>query len=142
MKHLIVYSHPNPKSFSHAIFETATETLKSNNHEMVVRDLYSLNFDPVLKASDFVSIQAGDITSDIKEEQNHVTWCDIMTMIYPVWWTGLPAMFKGYIDRVFSHGFAYAIGDKGIEQLLAGEKVIIFNTQGTPREIYDAIGNV
>jgi NAD(P)H dehydrogenase (quinone) len=140
MKHLIVYSHPNPKSFCHAIFETVTETLKSSGHEIVIRDLYNLNFDPILKASDFVAMQTGKITNDIKEEQNYIIWSDIMTMIHPVWWTGLPAMFKGYIDRVYSHGFAYAIGEKGLEQLLTGKKVIIFNTQGTPKEIYDASG--
>ncbi|MCX6227100.1 MAG: NAD(P)H-dependent oxidoreductase [Bacteroidia bacterium] len=140
MKHLIVYSHPNPKSFCHAIFKTVTETLKSNSHEVVIRDLYNLNFDPILKASDFVAMQTGNITNDIKEEQNYIIWSDIMTIIHPVWWTGLPAMFKGYIDRVYSHGFAYAIGEKGLEQLLTGKKVIIFNTQGTPKEIYDASG--
>ena len=140
MKHLIVYSHPNPKSFCHAIFETVTKTLKSNGHEVVIRDLYNLNFDPILKASDFVAMKTGNITNDIKEEQNYIIWSDIMTMIHPVWWTGLPAMFKGYIDRVYSHGFAYAIGEKGLEQLLTGKKVIIFNTQGTPKEIYDASG--
>ena len=140
MNHLIVYSHPNPKSFCHAILEVVTETLKANGHDAVVRNLYEMNFDPVLKTSDIAAMQSGNIPDDIKEEQRLIMWSDIMTMIYPVWWTGIPAMFKGYIDRVYSHGFAYAIGDKGLEQLLTGKKVIIVNTQGTPKEMYDASG--
>jgi NAD(P)H dehydrogenase (quinone) len=140
MKHLIVYSHPNPKSFCHAILEEVIKTLKLRNHDLVVRDLYDLKYNPVLSTSDFVAIQSGNIPHDVKEEQNFIIWSDIITVIHPVWWTGIPAMFKGYIDRVFSHGFAYAIGDKGLEQLLKGKKVIIFNSQGTPKEIYDASG--
>ncbi len=61
-------------------------------------------------------------------------------MIYPIWWTGLPAILKGYIDRVFSYGFAYALGEEGIMKLLAGKKGFIINTHGTPNEIYDQIG--
>lgn len=140
MKHLIVYAHPNPESFCHAILEVVTDTLKAKGHEVVHRNLYSMNFDPVLKASDFAAMQSGKMPDDIKEEQRLITWADTITAIYPIWWTGIPAMFKGYIDRVFSHGFAYAIGDKGLEQLLAGKKAIIINTTGTPKEIYDASG--
>jgi len=99
-----------------------------------------MHFDPILKASDFVTMQSGSYPADIQEEQRYITWSDIMTMIHPVWWTSLPAMFKGYIDRVYAHGFAYAIGDRGLEQLLTGKKVIVFNTQGTPKEIYHASG--
>ncbi len=139
-KHLIVYSHPNPKSFCHAILETIQETLKSKGHEIVVRDLYAIAFNPVLKGSDFVGIKSGNLPADIKEEQRHIQWADTMTFIYPIWWTGLPAMMKGYIDKVYSFGFAYNVGTKGIEGLLSSKNVIIFNTQGTPQETYTANG--
>ncbi len=49
-------------------------------------------------------------------------------------------MIKGYIDRVFSHGFAYRIGANGVEKLLTGKKVVVFNTQGTPADIYERSG--
>ncbi|HAJ26035.1 MAG TPA: NAD(P)H dehydrogenase [Syntrophus sp. (in: bacteria)] len=140
MKHLVVYSHPNPQSFNHAILETVTETLKAKGHEVVVRDLYAVGFDPVLKATDFEGIQSGNLPQDIKAEQGHIAWADVMTFIHPVWWTGLPAMFKGYIDRVFCYGFAYSFDDKGLVPHLKGKKVLIVNTQGTPKAAYDASG--
>lgn len=54
--------------------------------------------------------------------------------------TGLPAILKGYVDRVFSYGFAYAYGEAGIDKLLKGKKGLIINTHGTPKEIYDEMG--
>ncbi|MCX5857675.1 MAG: NAD(P)H-dependent oxidoreductase [Deltaproteobacteria bacterium] len=140
MKHLIIYSHPNPGSFCHAILEVVEETLALKKHDIVVRDLYALGFDPVLKAADFAEMQSGKTPADIKAEQDHIAWSDMMTIIHPVWWTGLPAMIKGYIDRVFSYGFAYSTDAKGIVKLLTDKKVIIFNTQGTPEPLYEKSG--
>ncbi len=140
MKALVVYSHPNPASFCHAILETVAETLKTKGHDVVIRDLYALKFDPVLKPADFEGIQAGKIPGDIKAEQDHIAWADLMVVIHPVWWTGLPAMIKGYIDRVFSYGFAYSVNDQGIVKLLGDKKVVILSTQGTPQEAYEASG--
>jgi len=140
MKVLVLYSHPNPKSFCHAVLETAAEALKAKNHEVVVRDLYAMGFDPVLKPTDFEGIGAGNPPADIKAEQNHIAWADTLIVIHPVWWTGIPAMLKGYIDRVFSYGFAYSVNEQGIVKLLGGKRAFIINTQGTPQEPYDASG--
>lgn len=141
MKHLIVYCHPNPDSFNNAIVETFTEALKQQGNEVVIRDLYKMGFDPVLKGSDFDALREGNPPDDIKIEQELVKWADAFTMIYPIWWTGLPALIKGYIDRVFSYGFAYAYGEDGsINKLLTGMKGLIINTHGTPSEIYSKTG--
>ncbi len=140
MNHLIVYSHPNPKSFCHAILETAVKALQSKGHEVVVRDLYALDFDPVLKGSDFVGFQSGNIPADIKAEQEKISGAEVITLIYPIWWTGMPAMMKGYIDRVFSLGFAYTAGEWGPIGLLTEKKAIIFNTTGMAKELYDESG--
>ncbi|MCP3740723.1 NAD(P)H-dependent oxidoreductase [Rossellomorea sp. BNER] len=140
MKHLVVYAHPHPESFNHAILETTVSALEKNGHEVEVRDLYALDFQPVLKPSDLKAIKTGKTPSDIKIEQEFVAQTDAITLIYPIWWTGLPAILKGYIDRVFSYGFAYSYGEKGINQLLAGKKGFIINTHGTPKEIYDEMG--
>jgi NAD(P)H dehydrogenase (quinone) len=140
MKYLIVYSHPNPKSFCHAILETVTNALAAGKKDFAVRDLYALGFDPVLKAGDFEALQSGNIAADIKTEQGHIAAADILIVIHPVWWTGLPAMIKGYIDRVFSYGFAYSVDASGIIKLLTGKKVIVFNTQGTPQQVYEQAG--
>jgi NAD(P)H dehydrogenase (quinone) len=140
MKHLIIYSHPNPKSFNYAIKETFANALKEKNHEVRVRDLYEINFDPVLKGSDFVALQKGSVAPDVKTEQDNIKWADVITFVYPIWWTGLPARIKGYIDRVMTFGFAYKIDAKGVTGLLSDKKVYLFNTTGTPEEHYKNIG--
>lgn len=103
-------------------FRNSKSELEGKGHEVRVRDTYELNFNPVLGASDFISFSQGNTPEDIKEEQEHISWADSITFIYPVWWAGLPAILKGYVDRVFSHGFAYAYGENGIEKLLSGKK--------------------
>ncbi|MBT2695949.1 NAD(P)H-dependent oxidoreductase [Bacillus sp. ISL-40] len=136
MNHLIVYAHPNPNSYNHAILETTVNTLKENGHEVSVRDLYALNFEPVLRFEG-----KGEVPPDIKTEQEFITKADVITFIYPIWWTGLPAILKGYVDRVYSYGFAYEYAEDGtINKLLSGKKGLIINTYGTPKEIYDSIG--
>lgn len=140
MKCNVIYSHPNPKSFCHAILETVVDVLKSKKNEVEIRDLYGIGFDPVLKGSDFTALQSGEMPHDIKKEQNLITWADYLIMIHPVWWTGLPAMIKGYIDRVLSYGFAYSIDADGVHGLLKGKKVVILNTQGTPEGVYESSG--
>lgn len=140
MKHLIVYAHPNPTSLNHSILDTAVNTLKKHGHEVVVRDLYALDFQPVLKPEDTVAMKAGQTPNDIKTEQTFISEADVITFISPIWWTGLPAILKGYVDRVFAYGFAYASGEEGILKLLKGKKGLIINTHGTPKEIYDEIG--
>ncbi|MCM8775297.1 MAG: NAD(P)H-dependent oxidoreductase [Candidatus Omnitrophica bacterium] len=136
MKHLIVYCHPNPKSFNHAVKETFVLALKQKGQDVRVRDLYDLNFDPVLKGSDFAAFQEGNVPEDIRREQEQIRWADVITFIFPIWWTGMPARMKGYIDRVFSHGFAYVMDEKGLRGLLGSKKMIIFNTCGTPEDVY------
>ncbi|MBE7683813.1 NAD(P)H-dependent oxidoreductase [Paenibacillus sp. P13VS] len=140
MKHLIVYAHPHADSFNRAILNTAVEALEAQGHEVVVRDLYALEFQPVLSAADTTSMRAGQNPQDITTEQKFITDADAITFIYPIWWTGLPAILKGYVDRVFAYGFAYASGEAGIEKLLTGKKGLIINTHGTPSDIYDQIG--
>ncbi|MFC5652357.1 NAD(P)H-dependent oxidoreductase [Paenibacillus solisilvae] len=141
MNHLIVAAHPNPESFNHAILQTAVQALKAKGHEVVVRDLYALQFEPVLTLEDFSALRTGQIPSDIKAEQEYIASADVITFVYPIWWTGLPAILKGYVDRVFAYGFAYAYGKDGtIEKLLPGKKGLFINTHGTPGEIYDSNG--
>ncbi len=141
MHRLIVYAHPNPKSFCNAIKEAVYSEFISKGDKVTVRDLYGIGFDPVLKGSDLEALHAGSIPSDIKQEQSYLKEAEVFTFIYPIWWTGQPALLKGYFDRVFSHGFAYAIDENhNIQQLLKGKKAIIFNTMGTPEDIYEQSG--
>lgn len=141
MNHLIVFAHPHAESFNHAILNAAVEALQSNGHEVSVRDLNQLRFNPVLTTEDTAALREGNIPADIKTEQEFLAKADVVTFIYPIWWTGLPAILKGYVDRVFSYGFAYQYNaEGGIDKLLAGKKGLLVNTYGTPGEIYESIG--
>lgn len=141
MKQLIVFCHPNQMSFCSAIMQKVVETYQSIGDEIVIRDLYKLGFDPILKGKDFEALKSGNLPEDIRTEQNYIRQSDIVTFIYPIWWTGLPALLKGYIDRIFLYGFAYALDENmNVQPLLKGKKAIIINTSGAPNEYYDEIG--
>ena len=73
MKYLVVYAHPNQKSFNHAIKEAVVEELSIAGKETSVRDLYALDFNPVLKGEDFIALQKGTVLDDVKEEQEYIS---------------------------------------------------------------------
>lgn len=140
MRHLIIYAHPNENSLNHNLLNTVIETLQSHNEEIIVRDLYKIGFDPVFSLEDMQGQFQGKLSDDVKTEQEHISWAEQITFIYPIWWTGLPAIMKGYIDRVFSYGFAYRY-DQGIQKgLLKGKKTVIINTHGKSHEEYEKMG--
>lgn len=140
MNHLIILAHPNTKSFGKAIGETVSKASASRGFTTKMKDLYSENFNPVLGPSDFEAFGSGKIPADIKAEQDLINWADIISFVYPTWWTGLPAILKGYIDRVFSYGFAYEVQNGAVEGLLKGKRVRLFSTTGTPDSVYDSNG--
>lgn len=136
MNHLIVYAHPRKESFNHAILKTAVRGLQAHRHEVVVRDLYAMEFQPVISSSEIL----GGVGEEIEQEQEYLKWADVITFIYPIWWTGLPAIVKGYIERVFTYGFAYRYVNGEQKGLLKGKKAIIINTQGKSHAQYAASG--
>ncbi len=138
MKISIVYSNHHSGNFNEELLNTLTDSLIENGHEIAVRDLYKMDFNPVLKTSDFESISSGNIPKDILREQEFVKWADLLVFIYPLWWGGMPAILKGYIDRVFSWGFAYkSNGSGGTYPLLTGKKAIVMSTMGQSRADYE-----
>ena len=140
MKYLILYAHPNPKSFNHAVLETVMDALAKAGKEVSVRDLYAQNFNPVLSANDLAGMVQGQLQPDVMAEQAFISSADLLVVIYPLWWAGMPAILKGYIDRVFTDGFAYHISETGIEALLKSKKVLLITTTGAPQEMYEASG--
>ncbi len=140
MKHLIVYVNPETESFSHRILETVKEYSLGNGHEVEVRDLYKMDFNPVLSGEEIEALDRdGSVPDDVKTEQKYLDWAEVVTFIYPIWWM-IPAMMKGYFDRVFSYEYAYVYTDKGPKGLLTGKKVFRLNPMGTHREVYEKNG--
>ena len=134
MRHLVVAAHPSVRSFNHAVVEAYTSELIERGHRVECRDLYAASFNPVLSARDLAAVARGKLAKDIKVEQAAIRRADVLTFISPLWWSGFPAMLKGYLDRVFCAAFAYVI--KGGDYLpgLSGKKGAIITTSGATAE--------
>jgi NAD(P)H dehydrogenase (quinone) len=87
-----------------------------------------------MSARDLAAIGHGKASKDIREEQAAMRRADVVTLISPLWWSGFPAMLKGYLDRVFCEGFAYVIKRGEYLPGLAGKKGVIITTSGASKE--------
>ena len=126
MKILLVYAHMEERSFNAAMREVALERLKAGGHEVRVSDLHAMNFDPVPRAGDFAApsdpgyirydieqrhaMATGGFSADIRDELDKLLWCDCLILQFPLFWFSLPAILKGWIDRVFVNGVVYGGG--------------------------------
>lgn len=137
MNHLIIYANHSHTSFNQAILNELHEKISRQGFEVKVRDLYDMNFQPVLTNAEINDLRSGIVMSDVAIEQDFIRWADVIHFIYPIWWTGMPAILKGYIDRVYSYGFAYLSGKDGAIGLLKGKKVFVYNTLGQSKEEYE-----
>lgn len=136
MKHLIVYVNPEEESFSHEIKEYVLKYSKEKGHEVQLRDLYKIDFNPILSVEDLKLEKEGKVLDDVRLEQDYIDWSEIITFIYPIWWQ-IPAMMKGYFDRVFTYGYAYKMIKGKPTGLLARQKVLKYNPAGSPRELFE-----
>lgn len=134
MRILVVYAHPNPESFNGAILKTVVGEIDKRGHECEIHDLYRQRFQPVLTGDDFDEFNRARIPPDIAHERQAVKAADVVFFIHPVWWFGMPAILKGWVERVFTYGFAYSHDSKGVKPLLAGKKAIVVNTTGAPEK--------
>ena len=135
MNTLVIYAHPNPTSFCQALTAEIARVLEAGGHAVRIRDLYALGFEPVLQVADFEAFAAGRVPEDIAAEQAQIRWAEVLVFVYPMWWYGWPAILKGYIDRVFSHGFAYEDTPTGPRGLLAGKAAFVVQTAGATDEV-------
>lgn len=143
MNHLIIYANPSPESFSNAIMTVAREVSMRKGHKTEIRDLYSMGFDPVLKGVDLRLMCEHRIPEEIKREKEYIDWANLLTFIYPIWWTGMPAIMKGYMDKVFFYDIISKQEKKhGFSEELKDKKAIIFNTMATSNEAYNEDGTI
>lgn len=134
--HLIIFAHPNQNSFTRAMVDRVIAASEQAGANVILRDLYEMNFNPVLSAVEM----KGELPSEILQEQQYIRDADFITLIYPLWWMGFPAILKGYLDRVLSHGFAYKTDAKGSVGLLQGKKIQQFINMGSNEAEYQANG--
>ena len=123
MKALIVHAHTEPQSFCAAMKQEAVQTLRADGWEVQVSDLYAQGFNPIASAADFGSrarpeylvyaleqrhaSQAGTLAPDIAAELEKLLWADLLILNFPIFWTSVPAILKGWIDRVMVSGVCY-----------------------------------
>jgi NAD(P)H dehydrogenase (quinone) len=132
MKHAIILAHPNRDSFNAAVANAYAEAVRAFGDEVVMRDLYHLNFDPRLKALEMPWAKGYAPGEDVLIERAMLKDAKVFVFVYPLWFNAPPAMLKGYIDRVFGYGFGYEAGGGGSAPLLTGRCLISFTTSGAP----------
>jgi len=133
MNHLIVVAHPVAESFTMALARTFAGELEQLGHAHRTHDLYRMGFDPVLRASELdASGTSPTPDSAVLEAQRCLRAADVLTVIYPLWWLSMPAILKGYIDRVFARGFAYEARGGQVHGLLTGKKCVLITLSGAP----------
>ena len=140
MRHLIIKALHRNESFLAEVTEKLTSELTYSGSKVNIRDLYAENFQPVLSRDDFTALKNNRLPEDILREQEYIQNADLLWVIFPIWWTSMPAILKGYIDRIFLSGFAYRMKSDRLEGLLTNKKVIILNSMGMSREEYTNTG--
>jgi NAD(P)H dehydrogenase (quinone) len=157
MNVLIVHAHPEPQSFTTAMKDLAVQELGNAGHQVAVSDLYAMNFNPVASAADFGSRKNPDylvyaleqrinyenqtIAPDIAAEIEKLVAADLVIFSFPLYWFSVPAILKGWIDRVLVSGLTYG-GKRFYNQGgLKGKKAILSFTLGGREHMFgpDAI---
>jgi NAD(P)H dehydrogenase (quinone) len=156
MNVLIVHAHPEPKSFNAAMTATASTTLAETGHVVRVSDLYAMDFDPRSSRANFLAAkdpdyfkpqieemhasETGGFAPAIAAELDKLAWCELMIWQFPLWWFGLPAALKGWVDRVFAMGRVYGgnhIYETGTQR---GKRALLSLTTGGPADAYQPEG--
>lgn len=161
---LIVHAHPEPKSLTSALKDHAVEVLAMLGHQVRVSDLYRSGWSAVAGPADFLSpiqperlvyaaesanaFAGGTQNSDIQAEQEKLLWADAVLLSFPLWWFSMPAILKGWVERVFALGFAYGVGvhegerwgDRYGEGTLSGRRAMLTVTIGGRESHYDPRG--
>ncbi|TYO66459.1 NAD(P)H-dependent oxidoreductase [Bradyrhizobium hipponense] len=164
MKVLIVSAHPEPRSLNGSLRDVAVRALEAQGHEVRVSDLYAQGWKSDVDHADFPSLptearlapaaaskqafESGTLTDDVKAEIEKLLWADVLILQFPLWWFSMPAILKGWVDRVFAYGFAYGVGehsdkrwgDRYGEGTLAGKRAMLIVTAGGWQEHYSARG--
>jgi NAD(P)H dehydrogenase (quinone) len=156
MKILIVNAHPEPQSFCSSLYNAALETLTAAGHQVRTSDLYPMGFDPVSDRRNYTTVkdpgylkpqveelhasEVGGFVPELDAEMNKVEWCDLMIWHFPLWWFSVPAMLKGWYDRVFAMGRFYGYGHIYETGVLKGRRAMLSLTTGGALEHYTAEG--
>jgi len=132
VKHAVIVAHPARTSLNAAIARTYVETVEGLGDEVIVRDLYAIQFDPRLRAPEIPGPRAPKFRPDVLRERAILADVEVFAFVYPLWFNAPPAILKGYVDRVFGMGFGFKPDFGGTRPALTGRKLISFTTSGAP----------
>lgn len=140
---LIVTAHPDPASFTHATvarFVAGIETVPGTSHEVV--DLIAEGFDPRFTSADDDAFDGRtSVGAEVVTQQQRLDRADVLVLLFPVYWWSMPAVMKGWIDRVFVSGWAFVEEpDEGMTRLLGRLKGRVVAIGGTNRGTYERRG--
>jgi len=154
MKILLVYAHPEPRSLNGSLKDFAVKRLEYAGHIVQISNLYAMKWKASLDANDSMDRQAdarfdpalesrrafenGRQSTDIALEQDKLRWADTVILQFPLWWFSMPAILKGWVERVYANGFAYGVGehsdahwgDRYGEGAMAGKRAMLIVTTG------------
>ena len=142
MKTLIVYAHPETKGHCPLILKGVEEWHKQHQIDYELIDLYRIKYDPYLHEEEHYTAGNREISGQNREFQEKISQTDRLIFIYPVWWSMMPAVMKGFFDKVFTPGFAFRFRTMPIFsrifggypiKMLKGKKAAVFLTTGTHR---------
>lgn len=127
MNVLIVYAHPEPRSLNGSLRDFTVQRLRRAGHDVMVSDLYAMRWEPSITRADFLdqdesrplkvetaskhAFESGTQSPDIAEEQRKLLWADALILQFPMWWFSMPAIMKGWVERVYAYGLAYGVGE-------------------------------
>ena len=146
MKTLIIFNHPYEGSFCSAIREAVKSGLRKGRHQCKVINLDKDRFDPVMREKDLGAFKLrgeedltmlSGVDPIVLRYKKKLEWAERIVMIFPVWWMSVPAMTKGFIDKVIFPGIAYKMEGSELKTTLKDLKqVVIISTMNTPADVY------
>lgn len=142
MKHLVVLAHPNGSGYCASLAARYRQNLEDAGHEVSWIDLYRDPLAPALSSEEYQATRRGSYAEDLARAHASLESCDALTLFFPLWWMGFPALLKGWIDRVFSYGVAYEMDGETPVPRLSGRRCALVSTMGTSRAQYLSDGSI
>jgi NAD(P)H dehydrogenase (quinone) len=156
MRVLIVHAHHEPTSFNGSLTRAAAGVLTEGSHSVQISDLYAMRFDPVSDRRNFWTVAdptrlkqqveeehasaVGGYVEELQAEMDKLAWCDVLILQFPLWWMGMPAIMKGWIDRVLAVGRAYGGGRYYSRGVFRGKRAMCSVTVGGSALMYSEHG--
>ena len=146
MRALVVFCHPSPDSFTAAVRDVVLAKLGANNIEIRLHDLYAEGFSPTLTPAEWQGyLDTSTNCAPVSREVADLRWCDTLIFIYPTWWYGLPAILKGWLERVMLPDVAFLMPDAAHRTIRPGLQHIarlgVFTTCGASRWLTFLVGS-